>query len=567
MGRTTIDGLAVRNAGSSSRRPVSNAKNQRVVGGILATDAPRHMDQLPSDLPESEFLAPTDSFGLDGLERENARSSESKDDWSDLLERVDNAANSRSDELESTENTKKSKKRAKAKNSKPKKKRKVLRTVLLSLLVVLIIVFAVCYIWGDGIISRLTNGNSNLFSTFFSLMSEEVPFETDSKGRTNILVFGTEGYDMDGTADGGGRHDGATLTDSIMVISFDQKTKDVALLSLPRDLKVSMACYSGKINEVFTCNNDNGNNEEAGARALMQQAGQILGIDFQYWAHVNWASLVDIVDAIGGITVTLDEGIYDYNYTGVVIEPGVPTKLTGIQAVALSRARHGTTLGDFTRGNSQQKIVEGIAQKVVESGIGWTETLGLLNILGDNLRTNFSSDNIKAGVHLISGFDVNTGLRNVPLTSATDSSINYITTATINGISYVVPKLANGATSERDYSRIQSYVAKMFDSNPAVREDADLLVLNATGESGVAAKEQEKLEADGYSVYAIGDAGTEDCNETICLFALNDEMSATKQALEERYKTTAHPVSELPAGVRPGYADFVVIIGQANTTE
>lgn len=81
MGRTTIDGLAVRNAGSSSRRPVSNAKNQRVVGGILATDAPRHMDQLPSDLPESEFLAPTDSFGLDGLERENARSSESKDDW------------------------------------------------------------------------------------------------------------------------------------------------------------------------------------------------------------------------------------------------------------------------------------------------------------------------------------------------------------------------------------------------------------------------------------------------------------------------------------------------------
>ena len=91
----------------------------------------------------------------------------------------------------------------------------------------------------------------------------------------------------------------------------------MALLSLPRDLKVPMACSVGKINEVFWCNNQDGTNEQAGAEALMKQVGDVLGIKFQYYAHINWASLIDIIDTIGGITVTLDENIADYDYTGV----------------------------------------------------------------------------------------------------------------------------------------------------------------------------------------------------------------------------------------------------------
>lgn len=160
--------------------------------------------------------------------------------------------------------------------------------------------------------------------------------------------------------DSSGTHDGAQLTDSIMIVSFDQKTQDVALLSLPRDLKVPMACSAGKVNEVYWCNNQNGTNEEAGALALAEQLRQVLGIEFQYWAHVNWGALMDIVDTLGGVTVTLDEDINDKGHTGTVIQAGVPTHINGLQAVALARARYGTAGGDFTRGNSQQKIMEGI---------------------------------------------------------------------------------------------------------------------------------------------------------------------------------------------------------------
>ena len=61
----------------------------------------------------------------------------------------------------------------------------------------------------------------------------------------------------------------------------------------------------------------------------------------------------------------LNEGIYDYYWTGAVYEPGIAYTLNGEQALGLARARHGTASGDFTRGASQQKILIGIKDKVL----------------------------------------------------------------------------------------------------------------------------------------------------------------------------------------------------------
>lgn len=568
MSRTTIDGLTVRTPGSAGR-----VGSTRVVGGRLMSDVTptrRRTRQAtvttsePSDRYDSDILL---AGGMEYNHNEKVvgvkTGEKDESDWSDLLDQLDSSsdskkrAKSKKEDLikeEDEESKSKTKKKAKTK----KKKRRIIRRVLLILLALILVGGVWLYFWGDGLISRLTNGNSGLIGTLWSLMSEEViPFETDANGRTNVLVFGTEGYDMDGSS-GNGTHDGAQLTDSIMVISFDQETKDVALLSLPRDLKVSRqsACYAGKVNEVFSCNNSNGQNEAAGAEALMKQVGQIFGITFQYWAHVNWGSLVDIVDAIGGITVTLDEDINDYGYTTMVIKAGVPTRLDGQGAVGLSRARHGTQGGDFTRGNSQQKIVEGIVQELVSTGVDLPKILNLVNILGDNLRSNFSSDNIKAGAKLVSGFDV-ASIRNVPLVDY-NTGVYYVKTGMINDISYVLPN----TNSESDYSKIQAYVAKMFSSNPAVREDAGIAVFNATGESGIAGAEQERLESEGYTIYSIGDAAQEDCTEKYCLYVLGDSAPETLNALETRYNVVARSGSELPGGIAAGYADFVVIIGQ-----
>lgn len=582
MGETSIDGLARR---TSAKRPVvSHArKNTRVID-MTARSSKKTVPSLekPAQKPPvaqstNEFLDPVEIFNFDNEPTTTPDETFNKNtgaDWSELLGEL-----SESKKVERGEHTE-----ARTQNSdtaslasvlddedededevvaprrqrrEHKKKRHIGRIVAITTFCLLLVAGGIVYKWGDELISRLTGGRSGIMSAIGAMVSEEIPFDTDENGRTNIMLFGTEGYNMDGETDEG-VYDGAYLTDALMVISFDQETKDVALLSLPRDLKVPMACSAGKINEVFWCHNQDGENEQAGAEALMTQVGEVLGIDFQYYAHINWGSLVSIVDTLGGVTVTLDEDIADYQYTGLVMQAGVPTQINGEQALKLARARHGTTGGDFTRGNSQRKILEAVANKLVHDGIDMGSAFNLLNILGDNLRSNFSTDNIKAGVHLISGFNPSS-IRQVPLVDYVNN-IYYVTTATINGISYVVP-----AEGEGNYSGIRKYVAEMFSSNPVDREQAKIAVLNGGGAFGAANAERESLTNDGLEVVQIGDTELDTCTEKYCVFAMREDLPMTREALEKRYGVTAVGRDNLPASVEVGEADFIIVIGAGST--
>lgn len=592
MAKTTIDGLKVRDpktnrhakmmAGSSAyavdtMRPATT--NKKGLSNAQRKKALNSIDKIQQrSSAASSFLDPVETFNFDSepVTTDEKFSADVESDWSDLLDGTAHDGKINSDlenDLLSEWGGDEESKDALVKNAifdeneedddsetlsrKEKKhshkKHHWGRVVVVLLLCMVVIAAGVFYKWGDELISRLTGGNSGLLDAIHSMISDAVPFETDSKGRTNVLVFGTEGYNMNGDT-ANGTHDGAQLTDSIMAISFDQETKDVALISLPRDLKVSRACSAGKVNEVFWCHNQDGANEEAGARALMEQVGDVLGLDFQYYTHVNWASLISIIDTIGGITVTLDENIADYGYTGAVAQAGVPMQVNGEQALGLARARHGTTGGDFTRGNTQQKIVAGIVEKVMQSGIGITEAFNLVNILGDNLRSNFSTDNIKAGVRLLSGFDMNK-IRQIPLVDY-GANVYYMTTATINETSYVVP-----AAGEQDYSQIQDYVAERLENNPIKLEHATVSIYNASVQYGVASAERERLMSEGINVLNIGDAEMGDCMDQYCLYVASDNFPGTRAELEKKYGVSAKGFDELPVDIVAGESDFVLVIG------
>lgn len=443
--------------------------------------------------------------------------------------------------------TKKSKKQKKPMS----KKRKIITWVALIIVLLLIGGAIWLILWGNDIIAKITGGQGTVFDLFVETYE---PLKTDENGRTNILAFGTSGFDMSGE-EYGGVHDGAQLTDSIMVISLDQATGDVAMLSLPRDLKASPTCTAtGKINEVYWCNNMDGENEQAGAEALMTEVGDILGIDFQYYAHLNWGSLESIVDTIGGINIILDEDVNDYYYTGSVYEAGTEYTINGIQAVALSRARHGTTSGDFSRGASQQKILIGIKDKVLEKGLSITDLLGLASTLGDNLRTNFSVDEMKTLAHLASSFDFN-NMRQISLIEPEP----LMTTGTINGISYVLPSAGVG-----NYNAIQKYITKMFSSDPRSYEDYTILVLNATETPGLASTEKSTLEEAGYDNIYVDDAPVGEYPEGYTVYSLTDTAPGTKKLLEEKYQTTAKSATELPAGIPTDY-NFVIIVNSDNS--
>lgn len=428
------------------------------------------------------------------------------------------------------------------------KKRKIIIWIssIFALLVVTAIIIFV--LWINGIIGRITNGQGNFIDLFTETYQ---PLQTDENGRTNILAFGTSGFDMSGTDYDQSTHDGAELTDSLMVISLNQDTGDAVMISLPRDLKVTSYCTTtAKINEVYWCNNMEGNDENAGATALMNEVGDILGIDFQYYAHINWGSLESIVDALGGITVTLDEDIYDYYYTDAVFEANTPYEINGAEAVALARARHGTANGDFSRGASQQKILIGIKDKVISSHLSVSDLLNLANTLGDNLRTNFSVGEMKTLAHLAETLDFTT-IRQVSFLEPEP----LMTTATIYGISYVIPSAGDG-----DFTDIKAYIAQILSPDPITRENASILILNSTSEAGLADAEATSLAADGLTNVTTGNSPTGEYSKQYTLYATTDQAPSTQSKLEEKYNTPAKPADELPASITPDH-DFILIIG------
>ncbi|MCR5832373.1 MAG: LCP family protein [Candidatus Saccharibacteria bacterium] len=447
------------------------------------------------------------------------------------------------------------------KEEKPKKhkKKRVVLTIILVVIFVLMAGATALLLWGNDIIMKITGGRDNIFGAFGALISDTYePLKTSNNGRTNILAFGTSGYDMDGT-EGDHAHDGAQLTDSIMVISLDQKTGDIAMLSLPRDLKATPTCTStGKINEIYWCKNMNNDNEEAGAQALMNEVGGILGLDFQYYVHVNWQSLIQIVNTLGGIKVTLDEDIHDYNWTKAVYDAGVEYEINGEQALGLARARHGTTLGDFSRGNSQQKILIGIKNKIYETNLSLGQMTDLAGALGDNLRSNLTFSEIKTAAHLTFEFDLDS-MRQVSLLDWT-KDITYMTTANINGISYVVPSAGVG-----NYTAIKKYVEQQFNSDPVVREAADIMVLNGTETEGLAASEKKSLEEDGFTIKTIDNAPEGTYTQKYLIVKLGDNIDGTIKGLEKRYSVTATDV--LPEGINGGNHDIIIILGEEKPEE
>ena len=491
-----------------------------------------------------DFLKPVQAFDFDGESGE-------------LKESEDMTIPDKKAEKKAKKQAKKDRKAEKKANRKHPKFWKAFKIILLLIVLTLcgLIIWAVY--WGNDIIAKITGGQGNIFDLIRYVEPTYVDLKTDANGRTNILAIGTSGYNMDGD-EGNGHHAGSQLTDSIMMISLNQKTGDVAMLSLPRDLKGHTCTRTSKINEIYWCNGGSGQatieEERAANQAVMDEIGSILGVNFQYYVHVNWQSLINIVDILEGITVTLDEDINDYNWTGAVYQAGVPYTLTGEQALGLSRARHGTAGGDFSRGASQQKILIGIKDKVFEKDLSITDFLGLANTLGDNLRSNFSIDEIKSIGHLTFDLDFD-NMRQINLWP------DYMTTGMIDGISYVLPRA--GADN---YGPIQTLVAEQLSNDPRVYEKPTIAIYNATGEAGLGASEKTKLVDSGYSVGIVDNYMDGKFEDKYTIYFNTYSAKGTQKMLEELYGVKAKSNAVMPEGLSK-VDTFVIVIGPSPVEE
>lgn len=436
-----------------------------------------------------------------------------------------------------------------------KKKSWILRHKVAVLVAVLLIsLTGVVYFWGDSIISKITGGRSGLLDVIRTAISSNKQLPRDKHDRTNILIFGTSGYDMNGT-DGDHEHDGAQLTDSIMVLSVNEAGKDAAMINVPRDFYTD-TCANNKINEVFWCANLDNKNEEAGANALVKKVSDIFGLQIHYYVHVNWVTLISIVDALGGITVTLDETIDD-DMTNTHIRADEAVTLNGERALGLARARYGTEGGDFTRANSQQKILEAIKQRIAENGLDLIQIMQIATSLGDNLRTNATIEDMAAGARAMSSLPLS-ALHPLDLSA---SGAGLFTTSDIRRVSYVVP-----TAGQSNYNNIRAFLDQQFSLNATKREYAKVLVLNGSGIEGLAAQEQAELTAAGFTVGGIDNAPASPTGgyfDKLYLYKTGSGATKTNtlDRLEKYYSIAALPADQIPAGVDQAGYDFIMILG------
>ena len=547
----SIDGLTVRSAKKTAANPAAIKKpaaKKPVKKPIKIVDLNSPKTEEKSQTVE-DFLSPVQAFDFNSDTGELEKSDKSKKEL-----KAEKKANKKLEK----EEKKRLKKEAKAEKKLGKKSHKV-RNIIASIFLVIVlaaigfVTWAV--VWGNDIIAKITGGQGNVFDLFTFIDDHYEPLKTDTNGRINILAIGTSGYNMDGD-EGNGKHAGSQLTDSIMAISLNQETGDILMISFPRDLKASRTCTAtGKINEIYWCNGGGGQNldQEATAnQAVMNEVGSILGIEFQYYAHLNWGSLQSIVDLLGGITIKLDEDIHDYYWTKAVYDAGVEYQINGEQAVGLARARHGTTGGDFSRGNSQQKILIGIKNKLMEKDLSITDYLSLASTLGDNLRSNFSVEELKTLAHLSYLFDLDS-MRQANLFDPANG-VYLMKTANINGISYVIPSAGVG-----NYTAIQNYVKPLLNNDPRTYEQPKIAILNATDQSGVAAEQKAKLEEEGYTITTIDNIeGNFEDNYT--LYDITTRTPGTKPMLENYFGATAKTGDEIPENIPRDY-DLVIVIG------
>lgn len=211
-----------------------------------------------------------------------------------------------------------------------------------------------------------------------------------------VLVMGVD------SAKDGLKANQAFNGDTLMLITFNPNTLTATMFSMPRDLYVPIACNHNKYAKI--------NSSAAyGSSCVIKTVQQLTDITIDYYVKINFTGAVELVDALGGITVDVKEPDFQFNKRidckGTVCEQNskrqfgkeiiyVPTgvqKLNGEQALAYARNRHQFAIGDIARNQHQQQVIEATANELKNIN-SITEFENLLETVSNNIETNMTPE-------------------------------------------------------------------------------------------------------------------------------------------------------------------------------
>lgn len=278
------------------------------------------------------------------------------------------------------------------------------RALLTTLLSVVVMAIAAAALWMVSVQTRLNNPrviNNDLRSSL-----KEQPVNSDSY---YVLLLGTDG------------RPGETeyRADSIILARVDPAQKRVTLLSIPRDTYVTWKGSQMKINAVHFYD---------GAAGMVQIVNELCGVKISHYAEVNFDGLAGITNAVGGVTVDVDQYMRDTeNFSGVTELYAGRQTLNGEQALFYTRCRYAFADSDYTRMRHQRTFIKALLSQVLSSGDP-VKIASIINSVADMVVTDLSvSDAISLASQMV-GLNAESGIYTayVPSTPETIGDQSYV---------------------------------------------------------------------------------------------------------------------------------------------
>lgn len=393
----------------------------------------------------------------------------------------------------------------------------------------------------NAALNQISDGSEGESQGLFSFLNkpDDALLEGEADGRVNILFLGM----------GGKGHPGGQLTDTVMIASIMPEEGKVALFSLPRDLYVPIPDHNwAKLNSAHAV----GEQAKAGTGPALakQTVSDVAGIPIHYYVRIDFDGFVKLVDALGGVDITVEKAIADPFYPDDALVGYDPFYLKAGQRhmdgeIALKYARSRETTSDFDRARRQQQLIGALKDKALSAGVllNPKKLTEFLDILGTHVRTDLSAWEMERFLTLAKTLNTDQISNRVfdtasdsPLTSKTDPRAGYI----------IVPRSGN---FDELRAEIDEIVGETDDTS------ATISIENASGTSSIAGNAALLLRGYGYQVDQVSTAKA--TRQTSQLLVADPVAYPTlKRFLEERFSVTA------TASGQGLSSDFVLVIGK-----
>lgn len=319
--------------------------------------------------------------------------------------------------------------------------------------------------------------------------NEEEPGKNDDlpkkEERVNVLIVGVDTKDAQNT--------NAARTDTMMLATFDPNTKNVDIISIPRDSRVVIRGHKGK---------DKINHAHAygGMDLSMKAVKDLLGVPVHYYVKIDYEGLGKVVDDIGGVEIDVP---MDMKYYDPYADPPLKINLRkgkqvldSNKAMQFVRFRKGYKDQDLGRINAQHTFLMALANKLLQP-----QTIINLPKLVKTFNTYVDTDMPVSTM-------VNYALqgRKIKL-----ENINMVTIPgepkLINGVWYYIPnenEMKNMLNNIFSGIRMPSENVVHKETDGSLKNSIKIEVLNGSGIGGLATKTAKMLEKEGYNVINIG---------------------------------------------------------------